>query len=147
MTTTQIKRTYPAHVFGSTVSVVTGTPALTDSANGFTQLDVGSSVTTLNTAGRKVSSVTNAGAAVMDGNATASSGPQACTLTPALVNVTRKPVSQTDKTGPLLVQLTSGQSTMVQFALNMWTNCGGVGTAATRAQKVLAASGIFVQET
>lgn len=148
MTTTQIKRTQAAHVFpASTVSVVNATPGITDSANGFGQLDVGSNVTTTSTAGLKINSVTNPGAAVMSGNASASTGPQACTLTPALVNVTKKTNGYTDKTGPLIPQLSTGQQTLVQFGLNQWTNCGGVGTTATRAQKILAASGIFVQET
>lgn len=148
MTTTQIKFSKAAHVFGSTVSVVSGTPAFNDSANGIRADDVGATVTTTSTAGRSISSVTNAGAAVMDGNASASTGPQVATLTPALANVTRKAVTNcVDKTSTYLPVLTPGARAMAQFAINMWTNCGGVGAAATRAQKILAAQGLFIQET
>lgn len=148
MTTTQIKRSYAAHVFpASTVSVVSATPGITDTANGFVSLDVGSAVTTTSTSGLKINSVTNAGAAVMSGNASASTGPQACTLTPALVNVTKKTGGYTDKTGPLFPQLSPGQSILAQVALNQWTNCGGTGPSATAAQKMLASVGLFVQET
>jgi len=148
MTTTQIKQAGAAsHVFGSTVSVVTGTPALTDTAAGFVFTDVGRTVTTTNTAGRKVASVTNAGAAVMDGNATGSSGPQVLTLAAALVNVTKKTGGYTDKTTANLPTLPLGYTINAQQALNEWTNCGGAGTVATRCQKLLAAAGLVVQET
>jgi len=149
MTTTQIKQAGAAsHVFGSTVSVVTGTPALTDSAAGFDRiLDVGRTVTTTNTSGRKVLSVTNAGAAVMDGNATGSSGPQTLTLAAALVNVSKKTGGYTDKTTSYVASLPAGFIAQAQRALNEWTNCGGTGTTATRCQKVLAAIGLVVQET
>jgi hypothetical protein len=146
MTTTQIKHTSD-HVLTNTVSVTNATPNLTDSANGFVTTDVGRSVTTANTSGRKISSVTNAGAAVMDGNATASSGPQACTLAAVLTNVTKKTNGYTDKTSVFLPQLSTGRSQLAQFAINTWTNCGGTGTAASRAQKILAAQGLFIQET
>jgi len=148
MTTTQIKQAGAAnHVFGSTVSVVSGQPSLTDTAAGFGPTDVGRTVTTTNTAGRKVQSVTNANAAVMDGNATGSSGPQALTLAAALVNVTKKTNGHTDKTSTYLPTLPNGYSINAQSALNEWTNCGGTGTTATRCQKALAAVGLVVQET
>lgn len=147
MTTTQIKQTGSNHVFGATVSVTSGTPNITDSANGFVPSDVGRTVTTTSTSGRSIASVTNAGAAVMDGNASASTGPQVCTLTPVLLNVTKKADKSTDKTTPLLPQLPPGRAHLAQGALNMWTNCGGTGTAATRAQKIMAAQGLLVQET
>lgn len=148
MTTTQIKQAGAAnHVFGSTVSVVSGQPSLTDTANGFGPTDIGRSVTTTNTAGRKVLSVTNPGAAVMDGNATGSSGPQALTLAAVLVNVTKKTHGVTDKTTTYLPTLPPGYSHLAQEALNEWINSGGTGAAATRAQKMLAAVGLVVQET
>ena len=146
MTTTQIKHTSD-HVLTATVSVSSGTPNLTDSANGFLATDVGRTVTTANTSGRKISSVTNAGAAVMDGNATGSSGPQACTLAAVLTNVTKKTNGYTDKTTTFLPQLPPGRAALAQHAINQWTNCGGTGTIATRAQKILAAQGLFIQET
>lgn len=146
MTTTQIKHTGD-HVFGTTVSVTNATPNITDSANGFVVTDVGRSITTTNTAGRKVQSVTNAGAAVMDGNASASSGPQACTFAAVLTNVTKKTNGYTDKTTVFVAQLAPGRQSLAQFAINQWTNCGGTGTTATRAQKILAAQGLFIQET
>lgn len=147
MTTTQIKFSKAAHVFGATVSVVNATPGITDSANGFVATDIGATVTTTSTAGRTISSVTNVGAAVMDGNASASTGPQACTLTPALVNVTKKTGGYVDKTTARLPQLPIGSQHMAQFGINLWTNCGGAGTAATRAAKILAAQGLAIQET
>lgn len=148
MTTTQIKQAGAAsHVFGATVSVVSGQPGLTDSAGGFVATDVGRTVTTTNTAGRKVLSVTNAGAAVMDGNATGSSGPQALTLAAALVNVTKKTNGYTDKTTTYLAPLAAGLAQQAQRAINEWTNCGGVGTTAIRCAKVLAAVGLLIQET
>lgn len=147
MTTTQIKQVATTHVFGATVSVVTGTPALNDSALGFLPSDVGRTVTTVSTAGRSVASVTSPGAAVMDGNASASTGPQVCTLTSVLANVTRDGANRTSKATPTLPTLAPGRLTLAVFAINMWTNCGGVGAAATRAQKILAAQGLFIQET
>jgi len=148
MTTTQIKQSGAAnHVFGSTATVVSGQPSLADSAGGFAYTDVGRTVTTTNTAGRKVSSVTNAYNAVMDGNATGSSGPQALTLAAALVNVTKKTGGYTDKTTANLPPLPLGYTINAQQALNEWTNCGGTGTTATRCQKILAAAGLVVQET
>jgi hypothetical protein len=148
MTTTQIKFSKAAHVFGATVSVVSGTPAFNDSANGIRPDDVGATVTTTSTAGRKIASVTNAGAAVMDGNASASTGPQTATLTPALANVTKKAVTScVDKTSPFLPVLPPGSSSLAQHGINVWVNAGGVGAAATRAAKVLAAQGLSIQET
>jgi hypothetical protein len=148
MTTTQIKQAGAAsHVFGSTVSVVSGQPSLVDSAGGFVATDVGRTVTTTNTSGRKVLSVTDAGHAVMDGNATGTSGPQALTLAAALVNVTKKTGGYTDKTTTYMPTLVPGYAQQAQRALNEWTNCGGTGTTATRCQKVLAAVGLVVQET
>ena len=148
MTTTQIKQAGAAsHVFGSTATVVSGQPSLTDSAGGFVATDVGRTVTTTNTSGRKVSSMTSATAAVMDGNATGSSGPQALTLAAALVNVTKKTGGFTDKTTANLPTLPIGYTVNAQQALNEWTNCGGTGTTATRCQKLLAAVGLVVQET
>lgn len=147
MTTTQIKFSKSAHVFGATVSVVNATPAFTDSANGIRADDVGATVTTVSTAGRTISSVTNAGAAVMDGNATASTGPQVATLTPALVNVTKKTGGYVDKTGPRLAALPIGSQQLAQFGIGIWVNCGGTGTHATRAAKILAAQGLLIQET
>lgn len=148
MTTTQIKQAGSAnHVFGSTASVTSGQPGLVDSAGGFTATDVGRTVTTTNTAGRKISSITNAYNAVMDGNATGTSGPQALTLAAALVNVTKKTNGYTDKTTTYLPPLAAGLAQQAQRALNEWTNCGGTGTTATRCQKVLAAVGLVVQET
>lgn len=147
MTTTQLKQTGANHVFGSTVSVTNASPNLTDSASGFIATDTGRSVTTTNTSGRKILSVTNAGAAVMDGNASASSGPQALTLAPVLTNVTKKTGGYTDKTTAFLPQLPTGASHLAQVALNEWTNCGGAGTTATRLQKAMAAQGLLVQET
>lgn len=146
MTTTQIKHTSD-HVLTATVSVTNASPNITDSANGFVATDVGRSVTTANTSGRKIQSVTTAGAAVMDGNATASSGPQACTLAAVLTNVTKKTNGYTDKTSVFVAQLAPGRAHLAQFAINMWTNCGGTGSAATRAQKILGAQGLFIQET
>jgi len=147
MTTTQIKRTGAAHVTGSTCSVVNATPGITDSANGFTYQDVGCTVTTANTAGLSINSVTSAGAAVMSGNASLSSGPQVATMTPALISVNKKSDGSTLKTTSLLSVLPLGRMTSACEALNMWTNCGGTGTAAARALKILAAQGLFVQET
>jgi hypothetical protein len=147
VTTTQLKQTGANHVFGATVSVTNASPNITDSANGFVASDVGRSVTTTSTSGRKILSVTNAGAAVMDGNASASTGPQACTLAPALANVTKKTDKSTDKATPFLPQLPVGASHMAQMALNEWINCGGTGTTATRTQKAMAAQGLLVQET
>ena len=147
MTTTQIKRTGAAHVTGSTCSVVNATPGITDSANGFSYSDVGCTVATTSTAGRSIASVTNPGAAVMDGNASASTGPQVATMTPALLTVNKKSDNSTLKTTALLPVLPPGRMAMACDALNTWTNCGGTGTAATRAQKILAAQGLFVQET
>jgi len=147
VTTTQIKRTGAAHVTGSTCSVVNATPGITDSANGFTSADVGCTVTTTSTAGLSISSVTSPGAAVMSGNASASTGPQVATMTPALINVNKKSEGSTLKTTSLLPVLPPGRMALACFALNMWTNCGGTGTAAARAQKILAAQGLFVQET
>lgn len=149
MTTTQIRQVAATHVFGATVSVVTGTPALNDSALGFLPSDVGRTVTTVSTAGRSVASVTSPGAAVMDGNASASTGPQVCTLTSVLANVTRDGANRTSKATPTLSTLAPGRLGLAAFALNMWTNCGGAAgsSAALRAQKILAAQGLFVQET
>jgi hypothetical protein len=147
VTTTQLKQTGSNHVFGATVSVTSGSPNITDSANGFVASDVGRAVTTTNTSGRKIASVTNAGAAVMDGNATASSGPQALTLAPVLTNVTKKTGGYTDKTTAFLPQLPTGAAHQAQRALNEWSNCAGSGTTSTRCQKILAAQGLFVQET
>jgi len=147
MTTTQLRQTGASHVTGSTVSVTNASPNVTDSANGFLQSDVSRAITTASTAGRKVQSVTNPGAMVMDGNASASTGPQVCTMAPVLTNVTKKTTGNTDKTTAFLPQLPSGSSHQAQRALNEWTNCGGTGTTAARAQKVLAAQGLFVQET
>lgn len=147
MTTTQIKRTGAAHVTGSTCSVVNATPGITDSANGFTSADVGCAVTTTSTSGLSISSVTSPGAAVMSGNASASTGPQVATMTPTLINVNKKSEGSTLKTTSLLPVLPPGRLSLACFGLNMWTNCGGTGTAATRAQKILAAQGLFVQET
>ena len=147
MTTTQIKRTGAAHVTGSTCSVVNATPGITDSANGFSYLDVGCAVTTASTAGLTISSVTSPGAAVMSGNASASTGPQVATMTPALINVNKKSEGSALKTTAVLPVLPAGRMGLACHALNQWTNCGGAGTAATRAQKILAAQGLFVQET
>ncbi len=149
MTTTQIKFSKAAHVFGATVSVVTGTPAFNDSAGGIRPDDLGATVTTTSTAGRRIQSVTSPTAAVMDGNASASTGPQVATLTPALINVTKKSVTScVDKTTQPLTVLPTGQSALAQHAINQWVNCGGVaGTIATRATKILAAQGISIQET
>lgn len=147
MTTTQLKQTGANHVFGATVSVVNATPGITDSANGFVPSDVGRTITTTSTSGRKILSVTNAGAAVMDGNASASTGPQVCTLAPVLANVTKKTGGFTDKTTAFLPQLPPGASHMAQLAINEWINCGGTGTTATRTQKIMAAQGLLVQET
>lgn len=148
MTTTQIKQAGPAsHVFGATVSVTTGQPALVDTAAGFVATDIGRTVTTTNTSGRKILSVTDSGHAVMDGNATGTSGPQVLTLAAALVNVTKKTNGHTDKTTTLLPTLPNGYSHVAQEALNEWTNCGGTGTTATRCQKLLAGLGLVVQET
>jgi hypothetical protein len=147
VTTTQIKQTGANHVFGSTVSVTNASPNITDSASGFVASDVGRSVTTTSTAGRKIASVTSAGAAVMDGNASASTGPQVCTLAPVLANVTKKTGAITDKTTTFLPQLPPGASHLAQAAINEWINCGGTGTTATRAQKAMSAQGLLVQET
>jgi hypothetical protein len=147
MTTTQIKRTGTNHVTGSTCSVVNATPGITDSANGFTYQDVGCTVTTTSTSGLSVSSVTNPGAAVMSGNASASTGPQAATMTPVFVTVNKKSDGSTLKTTVHLPVLPAGRMALACHALNVWTNCGGAGTAATRAQKILAAQGLTVQET
>lgn len=148
MTTTQIKHSGAAHVTGATVSVTSGSPNMTDSANGFLPSDVGRSITSTSTSGRKVLSLTSPGALVMDGNASASTGPQTATFTPVLTNVTRKAVTNcVDKTTAFLPQLPVGAAHLAQCAINMWTNCGGVGAAATRAQKIMAAQGLFIQET
>jgi hypothetical protein len=148
MTTTQIKHSGAAHVTGATVSVTSASPNMTDSANGFLPSDVGRSITSTSTSGRKVLSLTSPGALVMDGNASASTGPQTATFTPVLTNVTRKAVTNcVDKTTAFLPQLPVGAQHLAQCAINMWTNAGGVGAAATRAQKIMAAQGLFIQET
>ena len=148
MTTTQIKQAGAAsHVFGSTVSVTSGQPGLVDTTAGFISTDIGRTVTTTNTSGRKVSSVTDANHAVMDGNATGTSGPQTLTLAAALVNVTKKTNNYVDKTTTYLPTLAPGAAIQAQEALNTWINAGGSGTHATRCQKLLAAVGLVVQET
>jgi len=108
---------------------------------------VGRAITTTSTSGRKVLSVTDAFHMVMDGNATATTGPQVCTMAATLVNVTKKTGGQTDKTSTYLPALPPGAGHQAQRALNEWTNSGGAGTTATRCQKVLAAQGLVVQET
>jgi hypothetical protein len=147
MTTTQLKQTGGNHVFGSTVSVTNASPNVVDSASGFVSSDIGRAITTTSTSGRTVSSVTDAGHMVMSGNATATTGPQVMTLAPLLTNVTKKTGGYTDKTTPFLPQLPPGAQHQAQRALNEWINSGGAGTTATRCQKVLAAQGLFVQET
>lgn len=147
MTTTQIKHAGGNHVFGATVSVVTGTPGLTDSAGGFVPSDVGRAVTTASTAGRSILSVTSPTTAVMDGNASATTGPQVLTLAPQLVTVVRKAHGAVDKASPLLPQLPVGRVALAARAINMWINCGGTGSHAARAQKILAAQGLVIQET
>jgi hypothetical protein len=147
MTTTQIRQSGGSHVTGSTVSVTSGSPTVTDSANGFVPSDVGRAITMTSTSGRKVLSVTNPGTMVMDGNASATTGPQACTMAPVLTNVTKKTGGYTDKTTAFLPQLPPGSAAAAQHAINVWTNCGGVGTHATRSAKVLAAQGLLIQET
>lgn len=147
MTTTQIRQSGASHVTGSTVSVTSGSPTVTDSANGFLQSDVGRAITTTSTSGRTVLSVTNAGTMVMSGNATGTTGPQICTMAPVLTNVTKKTGGYTDKTTAFLPQLAPGSQHLAQHGINVWTNCGGVGTTATRCAKVLAAQGLLIQET
>jgi len=148
VTTTQIKQAGAAsHVTGSTCSVTNASPNVVSTALDFLITDVGRAITTTSTAGRKVLSVTDAYHMVMDGNASASTGPQVCTMAATLVNVTKKTGGYTDKTSTYLPALPPGQLSMVCQALNVWTNCGGAGTAAARVQKVLATQGFVVQET
>lgn len=147
MTTTQIRQSGGNHVTGSTVSVTSGSPTVTDSANGFVLSDIGRAITTTSTTGRKVLSITNAGTMVMDGNASATTGPQVCTMAPVLTNVTKKTNAYTDKTTAFLPQLPIGASHLAQQAINAWVNAGGTGTAAARAVKELAAQGLLIQET
>jgi hypothetical protein len=148
VTTTQIKQAGAAsHATGSTCSVTNASPNVVSTALDFLFTDVGRAITTTSTAGKKVLSVTDASHMVMDGNATASTGPQVCTMAATLVNVTKKTGGYTDKTSTYLPALSSGQLSMMCQALNTWTNCGGTGTAAARVQKVLATQGFVVQET
>lgn len=148
MTTTQMKQAGAAsHVTGSTCSVTNASPAVTSIAPDFTATDIGRTITTTSTAGKKVLSISSAFAMTMDGNASASTGPQVCTMAAALANVTKKTGGYTDKTSTYIPTLPPGAQAQVQRALNEWTNCGGTGTTAARCQKVLAAQGLVVQET
>lgn len=149
MTTTQIKQSGSAsHATGATCSVTSGSPNVVSTSPDFTATDVGRTITTTSTAGRKVLSVTDAFHMVMDGNATATTGPQVCTMAAALVNVTKKTGGYTDKTSTYLTTLPPGASHLCQHALNQWTNAGGsAGVTTTRALKILAAQGLVVQET
>lgn len=148
MTTTQIQQAGAAsHVFGATVSVINASPNISDSAHGFTTTDVGRAVTTANTSGRSILSITDDGHAVMDGNATASSGPQTLTLAAVLMNVVKTTGNHASRTTPYVSSLAAGRESQSLYALNIWINCGGVGEMATLATKVLAAQGLLVQET
>lgn len=147
MTTTQIRQSGGSHVTGTTVSVTNASPTVTDSANGFVQSDVGRAITMTGTSGRKVLLVTSAGTMVMDGNASATAGPQVCTMAPVLTNVTKKAGGYTDKATAFLPQLPAGAAAAALHAINVWVNCGGVGTHAVRCAKVLAAQGLLIQET
>lgn len=148
MTATQIRQTLASHVFGATVSTTNLSPNLVDSANGFVASDVGRAVTTAATTGRTIASVTNPGLAVMDGNATATGGPQVLTLASVLTNVTKTSgTATTAKATPFLAALPTGQRTQAMAAINRWINAAGVGTHAAAAAKILAAQGLFIQET
>ena len=82
---------------------VAATTTLTDTASGFTAADVGRVVATANvTAGTRISSVTDAGHAIMSAAATGTSGPQACTLTPFFANATFDASGRTLKTCPVI---------------------------------------------
>jgi hypothetical protein len=150
MTTTQLKQTAASHVTGATASVTNASPTVTDSASGFVATDVGRAITTTSTSGKVVSSVTNAGTMVMDGNATASTGPQVLTMAPVFTNVTKGTgvaARLTVKSTPFLASLPPGTQSQALLALNVWTITGGLDGQATWAQKHLAAIGLIVQET
>jgi hypothetical protein len=148
MTTTQIKQAGSAtHTTGATCSVTNASPTVTSTAGDFVASDIGRTITSVSTSGKKVLSIQSAFAMTMDGNATASTGPQTVAMAAALVNVTKKTNGYTDKTSTYLTTLPVGSAHLAQQALNVWINCGGTGTHATRCQKELAAQGLVVQET
>jgi hypothetical protein len=149
MTTTQIKQAGAAtHTTGATCSVTNASAAVVSTAPDFGPTDIGRTITSVSTSGKKVASIADAYHMTMDGNATASTGPQTVAMAAALVNVTKKTGGYTDKTSTYLTTLPPGASHLAQHALNQWTNCGGAaGTTATRVAKVLAAQGLVVQET
>jgi hypothetical protein len=146
MTTSQVKANFGTRVV-TTISVTSGSPTLTDSANGFTSADVGKSVTTANVAGGTViNSITDAGHAVMSANATGSSGPQSCTLTPQFANIALNGWGMATKANAILAQLPPQQVGSALRAMNEWHNAAGLGQHGLNAAADAAAVGLLLQD-
>lgn len=146
MTTSQVKANFGTRVI-STISVASGSPTLTDSANGFTSADVGKSVTTANVAGgTTILSVTDAGHAVMSANASGTSGPQSCTLTPQFANIALNAWGMATKANAVLALIPAVQVGQALSALNEWHNAAGLGQHAAFATAQAASVGLLLQE-
>jgi hypothetical protein len=146
MTTSQVKANFGTRVV-TTISVTSGSPTLTDSANGFTSADVGKSVTTANVAGGTViNSITDSGHAVMSANATATSGPQSCTLTPQFANIALNTWGMATKANAVLALIPAQQLPVALSALNEWHNAAGLGQHAAFASAQAAAVGLLLQD-
>src|SRR5262249_18543686 len=132
----------------ATASVVISTATLSDSANSFTQADVGLLVTTTNVpaATTILSVAANGATATMSANATATSGPQSCTLSPNYLPVTLDSVGCVTVAPSAPLTLAPGQLHNTLRACNQWHNAGGAGEHSLMAQKIAAAQGMSLQE-
>ncbi len=146
MTTTKSGKSGGRTITGTT-GVTISSPNLTDSGNSFTQADVGLLVTGTNIpAATTISSVTNAGLAVMSQNATATSSAQNAVLAPNYLAVTKDSVGCVTIVPASPLSLATGQLHNAIRACNEWTNVGGAGEHGLMAQKIAAAQGLALQE-
>lgn len=145
MTNTQVRPKTSRTI--ATISVANTSTTLTDSGNGFTSADIGKTVTTANvTGGTTISSITDAGHAVMSAAATGTSGPQSCTIGAGYTNITLDSANRASKSTTFGVTLTSGQLINALRAINQWHNATTNATSETQASKALAAAGVSIQE-
>jgi hypothetical protein len=146
MTTSQVKANFGTRVF-ATASVTSGSPNLADSANGFTSADIGKLVTTTNVPGTAViNSITDPGHAVMSQNATLTSGPQSCTLTPQFANIALNAWGMATKANAVLALIPAQQAGQALRAMNEWHNASGLGQHASVATADAAAYGLLLQD-